>query len=210
MKPEPAVTSEGYLKLAMGKALNKRNNRQSQLAELGELVMLSKRRDDAVAAFEHYVQLEAKGWKGQSGTSLSEVPADAAYMREAVRLMAEADRVSVDMITLDGRPIAVGIVIEAGCQNLFWKAAYDEDYSRFAPGSLLHLAVTRRLFSEGRAELDSGMMEFTSPAQMPWSERAEMARVNITRGAGTGPTLVQAGARLRHGLRLMKQASAQR
>jgi hypothetical protein len=202
MKPSTACDAETYLKLAMGKALNKRNSRSKQLGELGHLATVCKRGGEAVAAFEHYISLEARGWKGKSGTSLAEVPADAAYMRAAVARLAEADRVAIDMITLNDQPIAVGVVIEASGNNLFWKAAFDETHARFAPGSLLHLAVTRRLFAEGRPLLDSCTMEFTSLAFMPWSERAAMARVTITCGS-TG-MMVRAGARLRQALRIIK------
>ncbi|MGL4440100.1 MAG: GNAT family N-acetyltransferase [Bosea sp. (in: a-proteobacteria)] len=198
--------SETYLKRSMGKALNKRNSRQRQLSEQGLLAITNKRGIDAVSAFEHYVRLEAKGWKGQAGTSLAEVPADAAYMRAAIARLAGADRVSVDMISLDGSPIAVGVVVEAAGNNLFWKAAFDEDHARFAPGSLLHLAVTRRLFAEGRPALDSGMMEFTNPAYMPWSERADMARATISCSAAG--LLVRAGAALRHALRRLRMKFA--
>lgn len=205
MQPDPAQDSETYLRRAMGKALNKRNSRQKQLAERGALAIASLRGGEALQAFEHYIRLEAKGWKGRSGTSLAEVPADAAYMRAAVRRLAAADRIAIDMITLDGAPLAVGAVIEAGRQNLFWKAAFDEDFARFAPGSLLHLAVTRRLFAEGRPLLDSGMMDFTSPAHLPWSERADMARVTLSCGAGLAGLIVGLGARLRHAARRIKR-----
>lgn len=196
MRASPAHGAEAYLKASLGKALNKRNNRQKQLAQLGELAVITTRGDDAVAALEHYIRLEAKGWKGQSGTSLSEVPPEAAYMRAAISQMANANRLAVDMLTLDGKPVAVGIVVEAGHDNLYWKAAFDEDFSRFSPGSLLHLAVTRRLFSEHRASLDSGMMAFTSPAYMPWSERAEMAHLTIGNGPVAAIVALMAGLRL--------------
>lgn len=207
---DPVEGAETYLRHAMGKSLNKRNSRQKQLGELGEVAIRSIRGTEASEAFEHYIRLEAKGWKGQCGTSLSEAPADAAYMRAAIGKLAEADKIAVDMITLDGTPIAVGVVVEAAGSNLFWKAAFDEEHSRFAPGSLLHLAVTRRLFAEGRARLDSGMMEFTSPAYLPWSERAGMARVIIASGTGLAGRMVRAGTNVRHAVRRLKRRLAER
>jgi CelD/BcsL family acetyltransferase involved in cellulose biosynthesis len=208
LKPVAVQAADAYLRQSMGKALNKRNNRQKQLAETGVLAMSSLRGAEAPAAFEHYIRLEAKGWKGQSGTSLAQTPSDAAYMRAAIARLADANRVSIDMVTLDGKPVAVGVVIEAAGHNLFWKAAFDEDHARFAPGSLLHLAVTRRLFAEARATLDSGMTEFTTPAHLPWSEREAMARVTIAHGAGFGAMAVRLGSALRHAMRRLKHLSA--
>jgi CelD/BcsL family acetyltransferase involved in cellulose biosynthesis len=204
LRPEAQSGSEAYLRASLGKTLNKRNNRQKQLAELGELAVVTKRGTEAVSAFEHYIALEASGWKGKSGTSLAEVSADGAYMRAAVQAFAAADQLVVDMLLLDGRPIAVGVVIEAADSNLYWKAAFDEDFARYAPGSLLHLAVTRRLFSEGRALLDSGMMEFTSPDFMPWSERSEMARATF--GYGLATRVVSAADQLRYRARQLARA----
>jgi hypothetical protein len=45
-------------------------------------------------------------------------------------------------------------------------------------------------------------MEFTSPANLPWSERAEMARVTISFGGGG--FAARAGAAARHGLRRIR------
>lgn len=204
LAPQGPVHAEAYLRAALRKGLNKRNNRQAELAAGGALAIDALRGEAALAGFEQFVALESRGWKGEAGTAMALRPADLAYMREAVQGFAAADRLSVDRLLLDGAPIAVGVVIEAGGSSLFWKAAYDEAHARHAPGALLHLAVTRRLFAEGRPSLDCGMGDHTTPAMLPWSERAAMASVTLDLGGGLAGRSLRAGAVLRQRLRRWK------
>jgi len=202
---EPGLGAEAYLSRHMGRALNRRRNRLLQLVTAGRISCRTARGPDAPQAFEAFIALENRGWKGAAGTALARKPHEAAYMRRMVAALAARDRVALDQIMIDGKPAAIGVMIEAGGNNVFWKAAFDEAHARFAPGALLHLMVTERLFADGRARMDSGMMEFTTPQFLPWSERAAMARVTLDLGAGAAGAMVKAGAALRHGLRRIQR-----
>jgi hypothetical protein len=202
LRPPAGIACEDYLAAAMGGGLKKRNAQARALAREGEVAITASRRGQAVDAFERFIALEARGWKGAAGTALARMPADAAYMRACVRAFADADQVSLDEITLDGAPVAAGLIVEAAGYNVFWKTAFDERWRRCSPGVLLDMAVTRRLFAEGRPSLDSGMMEFTDPDGQVWSERLELARACIDFGAGFAGLAARAGKRARHALRL--------
>jgi hypothetical protein len=205
LAPEPGLGAEAYLRRSMGKALNRRRNRLAELVAAGRVLRRTARGPDAPQAFEAFIALEDRGWKGAAGTALARKPDEAAYMRRMVAALAAQNRIALDQIAIDGEPAAIGVMIEAGGNNIFWKAAFDEVHARFAPGALLHLMATERLFAGGRARMDSGMMEFTTPDFLPWSERAEMARVTLDLGAGTAGARVRAGAALRHGLRRLQR-----
>jgi CelD/BcsL family acetyltransferase involved in cellulose biosynthesis len=204
LAPAAGEDGEAYLRRVMGKALARRRRGEAQLASCGKLERRALRGEEAIAGFEAFVALEARGWKGREGGALAGRPEDVAYMRAMVAAFAGEDRLAVDVLSLDGEPIAVGVMIEAEGHNLFWKTAFDERFAARSPGALLHLAATERLFAEGRASLDSGMMEFTSPDFMPWGERAEMARVTLDQG-GLGGLAARGGAALRHGLRRLQR-----
>lgn len=205
LQPAEALDAEGYLARAMGSSYRKRQSQWRALARLGQLDHVTLRGGDAIAAFEAFIELEARGWKGAAGTALSRLPADAAYMRAFVAALGQADQVAIDMLRLDGRPVAIGLLPEQAGAALFWKTAFDETLARHSPGVLLDMAVTRRLFAEGRPLLDSGMMEFTDPDSQPWSERLALARLVIDVRHGFAGTAAMGGQRLRHGLRRLQR-----
>ena len=205
LAPQDATDAESGLKAAMGSAYKKRKAQERALARAGTLRHDSLRRDAALAALDDFVALERRGWKGRAGTALADVQADAAYMHAALRGFARADQLCVDVLRLDDAPVAMGIVVEAGPASIFWKAAFDEAHARHSPGVLLDMAVTRRLFAEGRPMLDSGMMEFTDPATQVWAGRSDMTQAVIDLGAGGQGVLVRLGHQARYRLRLLQR-----
>lgn len=205
LAPKDATCAEGCLKAAMGGAYKKRRAQERALARTGRLHHDSLRRDAALAKLDDFLALERRGWKGRARTALADVPADAAYMHAALSGFARADQLCVDMLRLDDAPVAMGIVVEAGPASIFWKTAFDEAHARHSPGVLLDMAVTRRLFAEGRPKLDSGMMAFTDPAAQVWAGRAAMTGALIDLGAGGQGVLVRLAHQGRHRLRLLQR-----
>lgn len=205
LAPNEATDAESSLKASMGSGYKKRMAQERALTRAGAVRHEALRQDKALAAFGSFLALEQRGWKGKAGTALADVPDDAAYMQACLRSFARNDALCVDILRLDDEPIAIGIVVEAGMANIFWKTAFDETFAKNSPGVLLDMAVTRRLFAEGRPVLDSGMMEFTDPATQIWSGRMDMARAVIDLGAGLQGGLVRLGHRLRHRLRVLQR-----
>ncbi len=205
LAPAAGVGCEDYLQTAMGSAYKKRAAQARALAREGKVAILAHRQDKAVSALQRFMTLEAAGWKGRGGTALAQSPDDALYVQSVIQSLARTDQVCVDEITLDGAPVAIGLVLESGGASVFWKTAFDEAHRRHSPGVLLDLAVTRRLFAEGRPLLDSGMMEFTDPSSQIWSERQPMARASLDVGGGLAGYVVRAGKSLRHQLRLLQR-----
>ncbi len=202
---DAAQDGESHLKASMGSAYKKRMAQERALHRAGCVEIVSLRKADAVAAFADFLVLEQAGWKGKAGTALADLAHEAAYMRGNVEAYAAADRMSVDVIRLDGAPVAMGLIIEAGSGSTFWKTAFDEGFARFSPGVLLDMAVTRRLFREGRPVLDSGMMEFTDPDTQIWSGRTTFARVTLDLGSGASGWLARLGKIMRYRLRLFQR-----
>lgn len=203
LAPMGAPDAEASLKAAMGRNYRIRSKRLAELEATGMLSLVSLRGDGALAGLEDYIALEALGWKGRAGTALANEPDGLSYFRAIVARFAASDRIAVDQIRLDGKPIAIGLTVEAHGHNMLWKTTFDETFSRLGPGMLLNMVVTRRLFATGRISLDSGMTEFSSPDLMPWSGRRDMARATLDLGAGLAGHAERLGAGLRHRLRLI-------
>ena len=118
------------------KELHRRRRRMEQLGAV-EFSLLSEPRE-VRPAVEQFLALEASGWKGARGALLKH-PELAAFARCATRLMARAGKCQVARLTLDGRPLAMGIVFESQDRAFFWKIAYDESRRALAPGiDLVH------------------------------------------------------------------------
>ncbi|AAN30839.1 MULTISPECIES: type IV secretion system effector crotonyl transferase BspF [Brucella] len=115
-----------------------------RLAEQGELVHKVARTPDEVRhAFEHFLTLEARGWKGRRGTAMAVDRFRAAFAREAVNNLAECDCVRIHTLELDGRVIAILIVFTVSGEAWTWKTAYDETFHAWSPGVLLMIEVVK-------------------------------------------------------------------
>lgn len=130
---------------------------------------------EAVAAF---LALEAEGWKGRRGTALATDPATQVFFEDAIGGLAVQGRVRIDMLLLDGRPIAAGLVLSAGARAWYLKTTYDEAFARYSPGVLLSHGIGKAAISTDGVELvDScaipghSMIERIWPGRMALSTR---------------------------------------
>jgi len=171
--------TDGVDARAYSKESKEMRRQRRRLGELGALTAESVRdRKGVREAFEHFLALEATGWKGRRGTAMMQTTAAAAFARSMTRALAGQDACRIDTISLDGRPIAVGIVIESGGRAVYWKTAYDEALARFSPGVQLTLDITARQLAAGKVSggkrvrlTDSGAVEGHPMIDKLWPER---------------------------------------
>jgi hypothetical protein len=175
MLPAGCDADELWTRGAGKKALKDLRRRQRRLAEHGALefsLVASPR--EVRDALEQFLTLEASGWKGKSGALLAH-PALSAFSRGATRLMAREGKCRVARVTLAGRPLAMGIVIESQGRAYFWKIAFDEEYRAQAPGIHLLYELTREL----SARVDIDMTDSCAIANHPMIDRFWPDRVAI-------------------------------
>jgi CelD/BcsL family acetyltransferase involved in cellulose biosynthesis len=135
-------------------------------------------------AFERFLALEAKGWKGTRRTALIDAPARAAFAREMAARFRLDGRLRVHELALDDAPIASGLELRAGRRAFFWKISYDEAFAPYSPGVLLSRALARRLAQEGEIELiDSCAAENHPMIDRVWPGRLEFADFALPVGA---------------------------
>ncbi len=116
----------------MGGGYKKRMAQERALAREGALAHASHRGGAAVDAFERFVALEDAGWKGRRHLARPHAGRRRLHARLRPRLRG-GRQVSIDLLTLDGRPVAAGLIVEAGGHSVFWKTAYDESLRRHSP-----------------------------------------------------------------------------
>jgi CelD/BcsL family acetyltransferase involved in cellulose biosynthesis len=120
------------------------NRRRRQLEARGTVGIVSASDPLEIRnATEAFLALEESGWKGRRRTALLSDGSRAAFARTMTRRLAHEGNCRIDALTLNGTPIAMGIVLRSRDRGFFWKIAYDEAFAPQSPGVQLALEVTR-------------------------------------------------------------------
>ena len=95
-----------------GKKLRQDWNR---LSALGAVDVVNERTADAARdAFEIFLKLESKSWKGENGTALLSNENDAAFARRWIAALAAHGSASVALLRVDEKPIAAQVLLYSG------------------------------------------------------------------------------------------------
>ena len=113
---------------------------RNKLAKLEGVEFVSARGPEELASeLEVFLDVEASGWKGASGTGtairLNE--AKVAFYRDLTASLAEDGRCWIDSLYADGRCIATELNFLACGDFEMLKIGYDEEYAHAAPGQML-------------------------------------------------------------------------
>jgi CelD/BcsL family acetyltransferase involved in cellulose biosynthesis len=128
-------------------------------------------------AVEDFLALEASGWKGRQGTAFLSNAQHAAFLRATVTALAAQGAVTIDALTVDGRPVSMQIILRSGRAAFTWKTAFDEDFGDFSPGMLLLEDYTATFLADpGIAYVDSCALDDTSYMAV-WTERQSIANL---------------------------------
>lgn len=204
MRPQPGDDSERYLRHTLGQSYKKRMQQFRAIARHGEVGFQRLRGEAARVALPDFLALEAAGWKGRAGTAIARLPQASAYFDSLVTLSAAADSLQIDTLLLDGRPLAMGLLVESAGTRHFLKIAYDEAQARHSPGRALTIAMLQADFAGTPPDLfDSGAGDGVDAGTYVWGERRAMGNAIIRLGS-TSPSLPEAAARLRQGLRVAR------
>ncbi|HMN71179.1 MAG TPA: GNAT family N-acetyltransferase [Rhodoblastus sp.] len=147
-----------------------------RLAEAGE-VMHGSASDpgDIRYASEWFLALEQAGWKGRRHTAFLSDAGDAAFLRATLRQLARAGKCRIDWIAVDGRPIAMAIVLRSGDRAYYWKTAYDERFARYSPGvQLTRMLAERQLEDPAVQVTDSCAIANHPMIDRLWPDRQAM------------------------------------
>ncbi len=175
--PEVGISSDHMKKL---------RRLERKLGELGALHYRVLAGDDSLPAWiEHFLRLEASGWKGRGNSALASDAASADYFRRIVTEGAQHRRMQLLALELAGRPIAMKCNFLAGEGACIFKVAYDEEYAKFSPGMLLELFNSRYVAEEcpDIAWVDSCANPDSALFNRLWTGRRRLAHYRL---AGRG------------------------
>ncbi|KUO57841.1 MAG: hypothetical protein APF78_02320 [Sphingomonadales bacterium BRH_c3] len=93
--------------------------------------------EELEALMDEAFDIEARSWKGRSGTAIKQDQRTEAFYRAYARSAMEAGILRLCFMRIDGVAAAMQFAVE--CENRFWliKVGYDEAYKHVSPGNLL-------------------------------------------------------------------------
>jgi CelD/BcsL family acetyltransferase involved in cellulose biosynthesis len=183
----PGNKRESYLAGAIDRKKRKELRRQrKRLGECGELTLVDACDAPAVAgAFDDFLLLEARGWKGRAGTAARCDECVARFMHRAVTSLASEGKARILRLCTEGRPIASILTLRSGDTAWCWKIAYDEGKARFSPGVQVLLDETEILLADRSiVQTDSCATAGHPMIDHIWRERRALA----DRLIGLGPS----------------------
>jgi Acetyltransferase (GNAT) domain len=178
----PFVTREFGIKRS-GSTRKKLRQDWNRLSALGAVEVLNDRTPDGVAlAFEFFLALEKASWKGAHGTALLSDPGDAAFVRKLLHQLAATQDASVALLRVNGEAIAAQVLMYCGTTAYTWKTAFDANYAKYSPGTLLIDRVTDDLFAGPDIfAINSCAAETSFMAQL-WTGRRSMVDLLVDIG----------------------------
>ncbi len=176
--------------------------RLRRLGERGVLSYRIARGADVSTALTEFLALESSGWKGASKTALASSPDRAGFVQAMAESFARDGKLQIESLDLDGKAVAMGLLIKAAGAGYFWKIAYDEAYAAQSPGILLIRELTSRL----SAHRTLRVVDSCAAADHPmidhiWPERITILDVGITLTNGPRGRIALAAEGLRRSLR---------
>jgi CelD/BcsL family acetyltransferase involved in cellulose biosynthesis len=149
--------SEGYASVSaryspgLARTLKRGRNAGARLGAGDLRLHVALSGDERAAALQSFMRLEAGGWKGASGTQ-SAIGMHPPLTRFYTTLFADpawSAESQINVLRLDGADIAAQLCVRSGPWLQVVKIAYDESFSRLAPGSLLLELLLRQACEQG-------------------------------------------------------------
>ena len=121
------------------------------------------------AAFESLVTLHQRRWSPRPGGGVFAHERARQFHRDLVRVLSERGRVSVDLLSLDGRPIAgvYGFVYH-GVYYFYLPGFAPDVLPKASPGLLLLYHCIRQAIGDGERMVD--LLQGAQPYKLEWSD----------------------------------------
>lgn len=174
---EANATLEEHLKNHISskrrKVLARNRRRLEKLGKVDHEVHCSA--DGLDRAVDAFLAMEASGWKGRRGTALACNPDTRRFALAAFTGNRDQSICRADVLTLDGKPIAVSLIAFAGDTGFAVKSCYDEAFCSHGVGLLLEVEIVRSFLAERWACRLDAATAGTHVLDDLWPGRVEVA-----------------------------------
>lgn len=175
---------EAYMKSEVSKKFRANAERSlRRLADLGDVTFRTARSGPEVdAAVRDLMDLELSGWKGKQGTALASCPHDEAFGLAALRA-GQCPNVVCDVLSLNGKAIAVSANVVSAGWFFGFKSAFDETLKKHSPGTALHYLGTRAILEDRSIVGADSTCVPGHPLESVWRDRVSFATTLRSIGA---------------------------
>ena len=182
------LDGKSYLEKSLsGSTRKKLRQHRRRLEEKGKLEFRIASEPGAVRkAFDTFMALERRGWKGRRGTALLDSADESSSAAAMIAELSEQRRAAVHALYLDQKPISMQVVLRAGNVAFTWKTAYDEAFGDYSPGMLLLEEYTRELLADKSIDHVDSCAYDDSGFMSAWADRRRIGQVWIN--ASRGPS----------------------
>lgn len=192
----PILTEKGglwsYPSNVDKKKLRNIKKRLKKLDNIGEVKFHITRSDDGRFSeiLENFLELEASGWKGRSGTAYNCNPSTREFAQKIYNSERRAPDVEIAYLTLDDRMVAgmINFISQSTCYTD--KLAHDEQYDTFGPGILLDHKFTEFVADTKRYECLNSVSDVSGPIRYLWTERETIRDSLVQLSSGGNQTVL--------------------
>jgi CelD/BcsL family acetyltransferase involved in cellulose biosynthesis len=181
---EQGLSPDAYLETHVrGKKRKELRRQHKRLAEEGTLTF--ERNDGSMGLdtwIAEFLALEKSGWKGANGSALDCADSTRALFRGALQGAAQAGKLELLTLRLDGRAIAMLANFLNPPGAFSFKTAFDENYARFSPGVLIQIENLALLERDGIDWCDSCAAQDHPMIDSLWAGRRAIGRYSVAIG----------------------------
>lgn len=193
---EAGGSAQNYYARAVRPKKRKELRRQAaRLSEMGELAFRRLEAETEIRPWcTEFLELERRGWKGESGTALGCSAATSDFFRSAIQGAWDHGRLDFLRLDLGDRPIAMLVNFLAPPGSFSFKTCFDEEFARFSPGMLIQLE-NLKVIERGNIDwMDSCAVEGHPMIEGLWTGRRSIVRVTVSL-KGTGRRMIHLACR---------------
>jgi CelD/BcsL family acetyltransferase involved in cellulose biosynthesis len=176
----PASSCEEYVRAIKGKKLQELRRTRRRLEEHGDVAFTVLDGDDLPRGLDAFLRLEASGWKGRSGTALARDSRALAFVHAAMTAKASRPAVRIELLSVDGKPIAANLFLLGRDYAASWKSGYDEQHRAVGPGKLLDFDALRTVHSVRWTPRIDSLAQAGNIVETVWLERLRIGNALIT------------------------------
>ncbi len=188
---------EEFVKTFPKKVIGNIRRRRRILEKAGKLTFEINHGGDRLSELvDECMELETRGWKSQSGTTILSNPVTKQFYHELAKEMSAAGRLAIYVLRLDGRMIAFEYCIRAQGKIDALKESYDPEWSRCSPSQVLRLNILQHEIEQGG--IAGYHLGRPSQWKLRWASDVErLGRLRIYRRSLRSAAAYYGGPRLR-------------
>jgi hypothetical protein len=125
-----------------------------RLEERGiQMEFVSERDPGRVAEYiRDYARLEATGWKGREGTSVTADNQQGLFYRDVMENFCRRNEGVIYRLLFNGKVVASDLCLERQGMTIVLKIAYDESIKGISAGKFIHREILKEIFSAGKTK----------------------------------------------------------